>query len=101
MSDSLTFTFPAAVPGPDSVSVVRQKGVEYIGRRDTDGPAVWEAICSFFGVDSLAPNTGTLLGLYTRWLTQLPNTDPLVYGAWWNNSGIATMSSGLNSEQGL
>lgn len=63
MSDTTTFTFPAAVPGADSVAVVKQYGVQYIGRVPTDGPAVWEMICSWLGVDSNDVSTGTMQGL--------------------------------------
>ena len=84
MSDTTTFTFPAATPGADSVSVKIQKGVRYIGRVDTDGPAVWEAICSWMGVDSLNPNVSGLSGMFRKffdaYVASLPETKPAQEG---------------------
>lgn len=90
-------SFPAAVPGADSARVLVQKGVRYIGRVDTDGPAVWEAICVALGVDSLGDSIATLHQLFAaavaNYLRGLPLADPGVRGAAFLNGNFVNVDT--------
>ena len=87
MADQISsiLSFPSALPDADSAQVVVQKGVSYIGRKGTDGPAVWEVICDAFGLDSLEEGLGDLGDMFRRflaaWFYNLPTSDPGVLGA--------------------
>lgn len=87
MADQVSsiLSFPSARPAADSAGFVVQKGVSYIGRKDTDGPAVWEVICDAFGLDSLEEGLGDIGAMFRRFLTawfyNLPTSDPGVMGA--------------------
>lgn len=90
-------SFPSAAPGADSALVRVQKGVRYIGRVDTDGPAVWEAICVALGVDSLGDSIATLRQLFdaaiANYLRGLPLADPGVKGAAFLNGNFVNVDT--------
>lgn len=96
---SSILSFPNAMPGGDSAGFIVQKGVSYIGRKDTDGPAVWEVLCEAFGLDSLEEGLGDIAGMFQRFLTvwfyNLPATDTEVQGrAFLDGNFVAVSTSG-------
>lgn len=99
MADQVSsiLSFPSAMPAADSAGFTVQKGVSYIGRKDTDGPAVWEAICDAFGIDSLEEGIGDVAGMFRRFLTawfyNLPTTDPGVAGALFLNGNFVSVDT--------
>lgn len=94
---SSILSFPNAMPGADSADFIVQKGVSYIGRKGTDGPAVWEVICDAFGVDSLDEGIGNLADMFRRFLTvwfyNLPRNPPGVQGAAFLNGNFVNVDT--------
>lgn len=80
-----SLSLPSAAPGSDSAAVTIQKGVRYTGRVDTNGPAVWEMICNWLGLDSQGPDVNGLQDVFADylpyWMTTLPTVNPGYVGA--------------------